>query len=62
MRFRIAVKGKEHDIEAETAEMAVRKEMSWYSADTIFTVKDENGNTARFKREGYTSNLISVSE
>lgn len=62
MKFNITVNGKDRNIEAETAETAVRKEMSWYAAETIFTVKDENGKISRFKRGGNTSDLILISE
>lgn len=50
MRYIITANGKSREIEAETAEIAVRKEMSWYAKDTVFTVKDENGNVTRFSK------------
>lgn len=60
MKYVITINGKTSKVEAETAEMAVRKEMSWYTINTIFIVKDENGNIHRFIRDKDRRNLIAV--
>lgn len=50
MRYVVTANGKSREIEAETAEMAVRKEMNWYAKDTVFTVNNENGNVTKFTK------------
>ena len=64
MLYTITANGKSIQVNAISAEIAVRSQMCWYGYDTIFTVSDNNGNVEKYRKTkardittGYT-NLI----
>ena len=64
MLYTITTNGKSMQINASSAEIAVRSQMCWCGYDTIITVSDSNGNTEKYRKiksrdaaTGYT-NLI----
>ena len=64
MLYTITVNGKSIQVNAISAEIAVRSQMCWYGYNTMFTVSDSNGNTEKYRKTksrdaatGYT-NLI----
>ena len=64
MLYTITTNGKSMQINASSAEIAVRSQMCWYGYDTTFTVSDNNGNVEKYRKAksrdaatGYT-NLI----
>ena len=50
MLYTITTNGKSMQINASSAETAVRSQMCWYGYDTIFTVSDSNGNTEKYRK------------
>ena len=50
MLYTITANGKSTQINASSAEIAVRSQMCWYGYDTIFTVSDSNGNTENYRK------------
>ena len=64
MLYTITANGKSIQVNASSAETAVRSQMCWYGYNTIFTVLDSNGNAEKYRKAksrdaatGYT-NLI----
>ena len=64
MLYTITANGKSIQVNAISAEAAVRSQMCWYGYDAIITVSDSNGNTEKYCKvksrdaaTGYT-NLI----
>ena len=64
MLYTITANVKSIQVNAISAEIAVRSQMCWYGYDTIFTVSDNNGNVEKYRKTkardittGYT-NLI----
>ena len=64
MLYTITTNGKSMQINASSAEIAVRSQMCWYGYNTIITVSDSNGNVEKYSKAkskdaatGYT-NLI----
>ena len=50
MLYTITANGKSMQINASSAETAVRSQMCWYGYDTIITVSDSNGNTEKYRK------------
>ena len=50
MLYTITANGKSMQINATSAETAVRSQMCWYGYDAIFTVSDSNGNTEKYRK------------
>ena len=50
MLYTITVNGKSIQVNATSAETAVRSQMCWYGYDAIFTVSDSNGNTEKYRK------------
>ena len=50
MLYTITVNGKSMQINASSAETAVRSQMCWYGYDAIFTVSDSNGYTEKYRK------------
>ena len=50
MLYTITVNGKSMQINASSAETAVRSQMCWYGYNTIITVSDSNGNTEKYRK------------
>ena len=50
MLYTITVSGKSIQVNAISAETAVRSQMCWYGYNTIFTVSDSNGNTEKYRK------------
>ena len=50
MLYTITANGKSIQVNATSAETAVRSQMCWYGYDTIFTVSDSNGNTEKYRK------------
>ena len=64
MLYTITTNGKSMQINASSAETAVRSQMCWYGYDAIITVSDSHGNVEKYCKTksrdaatGYT-NLI----
>ena len=49
MLYTITANGKSIQVNAISAETAVRSQMCWYGYDTTFTVSDSNGNTEKYR-------------
>ena len=50
MLYTITANGKSIQVNATSAETAVRSQMCWYGYDAIFTVSDSNGNTEKYRK------------
>ena len=50
MLYTITANGKSMQINASSAETAVRSQMCWYGYNTIFTVSDSNGNVEKYRK------------
>ena len=50
MLYTITTNGKSMQINASSAEAAVRSQICWYGYDTIFTVSDSNGNAEIYRK------------
>ena len=50
MLYTITANGKSMQINASSAEIAVRSQMCWYGYDTIITVLDSNSNTEIYRK------------
>ena len=50
MIYTITANGKLMQINASSAEIAVRSQMCWYGYDTIITVSDSNGNVEKYRK------------
>ena len=50
MLYTITVNGKSMQINASSAETAVRSQMCWCGYNTIITVSDSNGNTEKYRK------------
>ena len=50
MLYTITANGKLIQVNAISAETAVRSQMCWYGYDTTFTVSDSNGNTEKYRK------------
>ena len=50
MLYAITANGKSIQVNAISAETAVRSQMCWYGYDTTFTVLDSNGNTEKYRK------------
>ena len=50
MLYTITANGKSMQINASSAEIAVRSQIWWYGYDTIFTVSDNNGNVEKYRK------------
>ena len=50
MLYTITINGKSMQINASSAETAVRSQMCWYGYNTIITVSDSNGNTEIYRK------------
>ena len=50
MLYTITANGKSIQVNASSAETAVRSQMSWYGYDTIFTISDSNGNVEKYRK------------
>ena len=50
MLYTITVSGKSMQINASSAETAVRSQMCWYGYNTIITVSDSNGNMEKYRK------------
>ena len=50
MLYTITVNGKSIQVNAISAETAVRSQMCWYGYNTIITVSDSNGNTEKYRK------------
>ena len=48
MLYTITVNGKSIQVNAISAEIAVRSQMCWYGYDAIITVSDNNGNMEKY--------------
>ena len=51
MLYTITANGKSIQVNAISAEIAVRSQMCWYGYDTIFTVSDNNGNVEKYRKQ-----------
>ena len=67
MLYTITANGKSIQVNAISAEIAVRSQMCWYGYDTIFTVSDNNGNVEKYRKTkardittGYTNLMKEV--
>lgn len=49
MLYTITANGKSTQINASSAEIAVRSQMCFYGYDTVFTVTDSKGNTENYR-------------
>ena len=50
MLYTITANGKLIQVNATSAETAVRSQICWYGYDTTFTVSDSNGNTEKYRK------------
>ena len=50
MLYTITANGKSMQINASSAETAVRSQMCWYGYNTIITVSDSNGNAEKYRK------------
>lgn len=50
MLYTITANGKSIQVNAASAETAVRSQMCWCGYDTIITVSDSNGNTEIYRK------------
>ena len=50
MLYTITANGKSIQVNATSAETAVRSQMCWYGYNIIFTVSDSNGNTEKYRK------------
>ena len=50
MLYTITANGKSIQVNASSAETAVRSQMCWYGYNTIITVSDSNGNTEKYRK------------
>ena len=50
MLYTITANGKSIQVNATSAETAVRSQMCWYGYDTIITVSDNNGNVEKYRK------------
>ena len=50
MLYTITANGKLIQVNAASAETAVRSQMCWYGYNTIFTVSDNNGNVEKYRK------------
>ena len=50
MLYTITANGKAMQINASSAETAVRSQMCWCGYDTIITVSDSNGKTEKYRK------------
>ena len=50
MLYIITANGKSIQVNAISAETAVRSQICWYGYDTTFTVSDSNGNTEKYRK------------
>ena len=50
MLYTITVNGKSIQVNAISAETAVRSQMCWCGYDTIITVSDSNGNVEKYRK------------
>ena len=50
MLYTITANGKSIQVNASSAEAAVRSQICWYGYDTTFTVSDSNGNTEKYRK------------
>ena len=50
MLYTITANGKSMQINASSAETAVRSQMCWYGYDTIIAVSDSNGNVEKYRK------------
>ena len=50
MLYTITTNGKSMQINASSAEAAVRSQICWYGYDSIFTVSDSNGNVEKYRK------------
>ena len=50
MLYTITANGKSMQINASSAEIAVRSQICWYGYDVIFTVSDNNGNVEKYRK------------
>ena len=50
MLYTITTNGKSIQVNASSAEAAVRSQICWYGYDTIFTVSDSNGNVEKYSK------------
>ena len=48
MLYTITTNGKSMQINASSAEIAVRSQMCWYGYDVIITVSDSHGNVEKY--------------
>ena len=67
MLYTITANGKSMQINASSAEIAVRSQMCWCGYDTIITVSDSNGNVEKYRKAksrddvtGYTDLIMEV--
>lgn len=50
MLYTITANGKSIQVNASSAEIAVRSQMCWYGYDTIFIVSYNNGNVEKYRK------------
>ena len=50
MLYTITANGKLIQVNASSAEVAVRSQICWYGYDTIFTVSDNNGDVEKYRK------------
>ena len=50
MLYTITANGKSMQVNAISAEIAVRSQVCWCGYDTTFTVSDSNGNTEKYRK------------
>ena len=50
MLYTITANGKSIQVNATSAETAVRSQMCWYGYDAIITVSDSNGNVEKYRK------------
>ena len=50
MLYTITANGKSIQVNAISAEIAVRSQMCWCGYDTIITVSDSNGNVEKYRK------------
>ena len=50
MLYTITANGKSIQVNASSAEAAVRSQMCWCGYDTIITVSDSNGNVEKYRK------------
>ena len=50
MLYTITANGKSIQVNASSAETAVRSQMCWRGYDTILTVSDSNGNVEKYRK------------